>query len=69
MQVTKRVTIPLTEAECEALRTMAIAELRDPREQARFLLRRALGLTECAPNPNEKSATASQAQGALQPTI
>ena len=44
MQVTKRVTIPLTEEECEALRAAANAELRDPRDQARYLLRQALGI-------------------------
>lgn len=45
MQAIRRVTVPLTEDECNALRRLANAELRDPREQARYLLRAALGLT------------------------
>jgi hypothetical protein len=45
MQAIRRVTVPLTEDECNALRRLANAELRDPREQARYLLRAAMGLT------------------------
>ncbi len=54
MQAIRRVTVPLTEDECNALRRLANAELRDPREQARYLLRAALGLTGDAvqPSPN-----------------
>jgi hypothetical protein len=54
MQAIRRVTVPLTEDECNALRTMANAELRDPREQARYLLRAALGLSgnDVQPRPN-----------------
>ena len=40
-----RVSIPMSMEERELLRALANAELRDPREQARYLLRQALGLT------------------------
>ncbi len=54
MQAIRRISVPLTEDEREALRTMANAELRDPRDHARYLLREALGLTgdTVQPRPN-----------------
>lgn len=41
-----RVTVPLSESEFSMLRGLAMKELRPTKEQARFLLRQALGLTE-----------------------
>lgn len=38
MQLT-RISVPITTEEREALRALAKSELRDPREQVRFLLR------------------------------
>ena len=38
MQLT-RISVPITTEEREALRVLAKRELRDPREQVRFLLR------------------------------
>ncbi len=55
MQAIRRVTVPLTEDECNALRTMANAELRDPRDQARYLLRAAMGMNGDAMPQNTKS--------------
>lgn len=40
-----RVSIPMSICERDALRALANAQLRDPREQARYMLRQALGLT------------------------
>ncbi len=65
MQAIRRVTVPLTEDECNALRRLANAELRDPREQARYLLRAGLGLTgnDVQPSPNaNRVAVDSEAQ-------
>ena len=40
-----RITVPLSKDEFVALRDKAMSEYRHPREQARYLLRAALGLT------------------------
>lgn len=42
MQEMTRIPVPMTVAEREGLRALAGLELRDPREQARFLIREAL---------------------------
>jgi hypothetical protein len=44
MQMT-RINIPVTNEELEALQIFAQRDLRHPRDQARYLLRAALGLT------------------------
>ena len=41
-----RITVPLSRDEFEALRDNAVRDYRNPRDQARFILRKALGL-EC----------------------
>lgn len=58
MQFT-RISIPVTVEEREALRRMAKRELRDPREQARFILRQVL----FADLENSKTATSELFQG------
>lgn len=42
----ERLTIVVTKAEMDALRDISQRELRRPRDQARLLLRSALGLTD-----------------------
>jgi hypothetical protein len=44
MNEPKRITIPLSPDEVAALRKRAAQELRDPRDQARYMVRAALGL-------------------------
>ena len=46
MNEVTRVSVPMTCEEREALKRMARIQLRHPRDQARYLLRAALGLTE-----------------------
>lgn len=41
-----RITVPLGEQEFQALKACAEREYRQPREQARYLLRQALGVNE-----------------------
>lgn len=41
----ERITVVLDDSEAEALHRLASAELRKPQQQARYLLRQALGLT------------------------
>lgn len=52
----KTLTVPLTETEWRALTTIAKNEYRNPKQQAAYLLRLALGLD----NPN-KHETATRA--------
>jgi hypothetical protein len=42
----ERMTIVLNELEASRLRSIAQSSLRQPRDQARFILRQALGITE-----------------------
>ena len=53
-----RITVPLGRDEFNALRENADKEYRHPREQARYLLRVALGLTE--PQTHESAVSALQ---------
>jgi hypothetical protein len=66
-----RVSIPMSIEEREALRAMAIAELRDPREQARYLLRQALGLkceeAQSQPMHNRTGAVIEAVPSAIAP--
>lgn len=60
-----RITVPLSREEFIALRSRASAELRQPREQARYMLRAAL--LHDPPDPPIKSEVAphsTKAQGA-----
>jgi hypothetical protein len=41
----ERITVVLDSLEAQALQRLASAELRKPQQQARYLLRQALGLT------------------------
>lgn len=43
---TKRITVPLSDDELHSLLEVAKREFRHPRDQARWLLRQALGLEE-----------------------
>ena len=57
MQLT-RISIPVTVEERESLRTLAQNELRDPREQVRYLLQQELIKRGILPvSENNKSAT------------
>lgn len=68
MQATRRVTVQLTEEECDALRVMANAELRDPREQARYLLRQALGIDGGRPL-NQQNANHAEEGSEATPSV
>lgn len=46
MTTRRRITVPLTDDELQILRESAQKELRNTRDQARWLLRQALGLEE-----------------------
>lgn len=46
MKVETRITVPLSQDEIAALRRVSEQQLRHPRDQARMLLRNALGLTK-----------------------
>lgn len=58
-----RITVPLGKDEFQALRENADREYRHPREQARYLLRLALGLD--TPNKHESATPALQGNGDL----
>ena len=51
MNEVTRITIPVSPDEVAALRQAADRDFRHPRDQARFLLRYALGLATEAPGP------------------
>lgn len=57
-----KISVPLTHDEFTALSSAATRELRAPRDQARFILRQALGLT------NEQKNNAGAIQAANQST-
>lgn len=60
----ERVTLVLTEHEMQELRRLAQRELRRPRDQAAYIIRRVLNGEQ--QSTNEKSAvTVSQTNGAL----
>jgi hypothetical protein len=61
MQMT-RISIPLTVNEREALRILARQELRDPREQVRHLLQRALAERGILPTTNNTSTLTATPQ-------
>jgi hypothetical protein len=52
MQTMTRVPVPMTIEEREGLRALAGLEMRDPREQARFLIREELNRRGLLPNAN-----------------
>lgn len=58
-----RITVPLGKDEFFALRENADREYRHPREQARYLLRLALGLAD--PNKHESAGTTLAGDGAF----
>lgn len=45
-----RITVPLSREELNALREAADRDYRHPRDQARYLVRQALGLTDKPPS-------------------
>lgn len=59
----KTLTVPLTEREWNKLRTIAQSEYRNPKQQAAYLLRCALGLTD--PNEHESAGSTLAGDGAL----
>ncbi len=56
----KTLTVPLTEKEWQTLRTVAQCEYRNPKQQAAYLLRCALGLVT---DPNKHESAVSALQG------
>lgn len=46
MTTRRRITVPLTDDELQSLRESAQKDLRNAKDQARWLLRQALGLDE-----------------------
>lgn len=63
MQPIKRVSIPMTEEERDALRRDAQSNLREPREHTRWLLRQALGIADNQPKGNaNRAAVDSEAE-------
>ncbi|MCL4833498.1 MAG: hypothetical protein KJZ86_13730 [Caldilineaceae bacterium] len=59
----KTLTVPLTEREWHTLRTIAQDEYRNPKQQAAYLLRLALGLDN--PNKHESAGTTLAGDGAF----
>jgi len=60
----KTLTVPLTEKEWHTLRNIAQSEYRNPKQQAAYLLRLALGLNN--PNKHESAVAAlAGSDGAL----
>lgn len=60
-----RVTLPLSPEEVDALRGMAKRDCRRPRDQVRYLLRQALGLTDgTAQEKTDRGAQGLEAQRA-----
>lgn len=53
-----RIVVPLSREELNALRDAADREYRHPRDQARYLVRQALGLTEKLPNGEKHNGAA-----------
>ncbi len=53
----RRITLTLTEHEMTALQQTAVRDTRPTRDQARFILRQALGLTEQKNNTVDLLAT------------
>ncbi len=51
--MTARLMITLTSNECDALMSMADTDLRDPREQLRYLLREEAGRRGLLPNEQQ----------------
>jgi len=51
-----RITVPLSREELNALRDAADREYRHPRDQARYLVRQALGLADKPPNVEKYSS-------------
>lgn len=58
-----RITVPLSRDEFIALRELASVQLRNPREQARYLLRDALGLAGETAKPTKNNRTAEPLAG------
>ena len=56
-----RIIVPLGKDEFQALRELSAREYRHPRDQARYLLRQALGLTDGETGPTSPTHNASSA--------
>ena len=56
------INVPLEQAEVDALRRAAATELRNPRDQARYLLRVGLGLVAPPTNATNPVAEVSRAE-------
>jgi len=62
----KTLTVPLTEKEWHILRTIAQSEYRNPKQQAAYLLRYALGLDRPQENVNPIYQTGFEQKEAVQ---
>lgn len=58
-----RISVPVSVDELEALRCAAARDMRDPRDQARFILRRGLGLLR---DQGSEQATIGEQQEEIQ---
>jgi len=58
-----RITVPLSREELNALRDAADREYRHPRDQARYLVRQALGLAEKPPAAEKHNGAAQAVTG------
>ena len=58
----ERLTVVLNESEMQQLRQAARADLRRPSDQARYLLRLALGLAAATNEPNKHNCAVSPFQ-------
>lgn len=59
----RRITVPLGRDEWQRLTTAADQEYRHPRDQARFILRQALGLAEKPPAAEKHNGAAQAVTG------
>ena len=57
-----RITVSLSREELNALRAAADRDFRHPRDQARYLVRQALGLAESPPSEEKHNGAAQVAQ-------
>lgn len=64
MQPLTRITIPISVEEREALRTLALNEMRDPREHVRLILRRELTRKRLLPTCENNSGQVIKSRSA-----
>jgi hypothetical protein len=64
MQEMTRISVPMTVEEREALRTLALNEMREPREHVRFLIKQAIK-HQCFFSTNANDDTTGQGKNVV----